>query len=241
MWQKTNGIVFNSIKHKEKSYIVKIYTRNGGLQSFYVNIGASAKKNGGVAHIQPLTLVEIEFSEKENLTLQRAKEIKISEPYKSIPFDVNKSAIIIFLQEVLCKSIIENTANENLFDFIWHSLLYYDLSEKNNNFHLAFLAKLLKYIGFLPKKIFIESDEYFDIKSGDYVPLKPFHSYYLEPAESLQLNFLFSNDYEEISTHKFSSIQRKLILQALIDFYIFHLQGFKEIKSLKILQEVFAS
>jgi DNA repair protein RecO (recombination protein O) len=224
MWQKTKGIVFNSVKHKENAFILKIYTRHSGLQSFYNSISITSKKNRGLAHMQPLTLLEIEFSEKENLALQRPKEIKIAEPYKSIPFDINKSATVMFLQEVICKSVIENTPNPALFDFMWSSFQYYDLSDNNNNFHITFLAKLLMYIGFLPQKNYSEVQKYFDIKSGDYTHAVPAHTFYLDCLEAKQLSLLFTQDYYANSKLQISPLQRKLLLQALIDFYIIHLQ-----------------
>ena len=107
MLHTTKGIVFNHFKYSEKSVIVKIYTEKFGLQSYIINAVRSKKSKNKLAYLQVLSIVEINAYHKENKGLQRIKDIKLSCPFQSIPFNIFKGSIAFFITETLIKSIKE--------------------------------------------------------------------------------------------------------------------------------------
>src|SRR5690606_12079798 len=79
----------------------------------------------------------------------RIKEIKCLYPYQSIHHDFYKSSISMFLNEVLNKTVKEESHSQNLCEFIISSLVTLDtLTEQVENFHLQFLLKLSGFLGF---------------------------------------------------------------------------------------------
>ena len=69
----------------------------------------------------------------------------------SVPFDVRKSTISMFMAEVLYRLIREVEANEPLFDFLCEAVLKLDaMREGVANFHLWFLANLSRLLGYRP-------------------------------------------------------------------------------------------
>src|SRR5690349_2690466 len=104
MYLKTRGIVLHTVKYSETSVISKIYTEKLGLQSYIVKGVRSAKSKSKAALLQPLTLLEMEVSHRENKQLQFIKEYTRAHNYQSIPFHVLKSTIALFLLEVISKS-----------------------------------------------------------------------------------------------------------------------------------------
>jgi DNA repair protein RecO (recombination protein O) len=236
----TRGIVLQTFSYTDSSIIAKIYTELFGLQSYLVN-AAHSKRSGTKANLlQPLSLIECVVYKKEKKQLQRMKEIKCEYPYTSIPFDVSKRSIALFLDEILYKSIHGEEQDPGLFEFIHSSLLVLDLlNESCANFHLYFMIRLSRYLGFYPSGNFSNEEKYFDLQDGVFKSFEPSHPLYLTPLQSELLSTLMSSSYENIASLKISLAERKSFLEKLITYYELHLDSMRGIKSHKVLEEIF--
>ena len=79
----------------------------------------------------PMTLVSMDIIEKkQNSSFHTLKEVRCEEPLTNIAIDFNKQAIACFVAEVLYKTINDDEAHLDLFDFITHLLRYIDAEEK---------------------------------------------------------------------------------------------------------------
>lgn len=76
MLQKTQGIVLHSLKYKDTSIIVDIYTEVSGRASFLVPVSRSRKAAVKSVLFQPLSLVELEADFRPNTTIYKVKEAK---------------------------------------------------------------------------------------------------------------------------------------------------------------------
>ena len=105
MQVKTKAIVLSALKFQESSLIVKCFTQSDGLKSYFVRNAVASKsaKVGGAktAYFQPMTLLEIEAIHKNKGTLEQLKEIKIYQPYQTIPNEILKSSMLLFIAELL--------------------------------------------------------------------------------------------------------------------------------------------
>jgi DNA repair protein RecO (recombination protein O) len=212
MLQKTRGIVLRHVKYGESSLIVTVFTDALGLQTYMVNGVRSTKKSiGKAALFQPLTLLDLVVYHKENASIQRISEVRCHFPFQTIALDIKKTTIAIFLSEVLNKTIREHTPNHDLFDFILHSIQVLDHLERDfENFHLQFMLKLSRYLGF--------SAEY----SGEF-DANPY------PA-------LVANAYD--GAPKLGAAERTSAFEHILHFYRQHLDHFGELRSVSILREV---
>lgn len=239
MLHKTKGIVFHTTRYSETSVIAKVYTELFGLQSYMINGVRSKKAKIRSSILQPLSLLEMVVYHKDREGLQRVSEIKVNFPFKSIPFDNVKSSIVLFLKEVLIKSIKEEEANNNLFEYITNAMQFLDLDKKNcNNFHLYFMLQLTKFLGFYPNGSFSKTNKYFDLKEGNIQSIQPPHNYYIEPPLSEYFQHLLNASYDSI--HSIPDIYRfrKDLLKVLITYYELHIPNFSKLKSLEVLEEV---
>src|ERR1700750_1123629 len=151
MLHKTRGIVFKTTDYGESSVIVQIFTEKFGLQSYIINGVKKPKAKITRNMLQPLHLLEVVVYHKANSGIQRISELKNSPVLLSIPYDVIKSCIAIFLNEVLYKAIKQQTSDEHLFDFVFNSIEWLDHQQEGlANFHLLFLIRLTRYLGFYP-------------------------------------------------------------------------------------------
>ena len=117
MLKKTAGIVLSSIRYKESSIIVKIFTRDLGLKPYLVNGVRTQGNKSKIALYQPMTLLDLVVYNKENSGLQRISEARLQRANQLIPFDFTRTGLAFFMTEVISRSIYENYQNETLFDF----------------------------------------------------------------------------------------------------------------------------
>jgi DNA repair protein RecO (recombination protein O) len=234
---KTKAIVLSSLKYQEKSLIVKCFTLSDGLKSYFVRSAFSGKKNNQkIAYFQPLTILEIEAIHKNKGTLENFKEIKIATPFQSIYTDIYKSTIVLFISEILHHSIHEEEKNEALFTFLETALNWLDTHNDISNFHLILLLEITKYFGFYPDISQLENP-FFEIREGVFIPFQAVNS--LSEHESSLLKNLIELRFDS-DKKTFHSSERQIILKILIEYYGFHLEGFKKPKSLDVLKDVFS-
>jgi DNA repair protein RecO (recombination protein O) len=227
MLHKTRGIVINYIRYRETSIIAKIYTEKFGIQSYIENGVRSSKGKNRIALFQPLTLLDLVLYHDDKKEIHRISEIKSAYPFKSLPYDVYKSSIGMFLDEVLNKTLKENNENLVLFDFLYHSFIFLDETEHHfENFHLIFLLKYTFFLGFSPH----DANEIL-AQLRDANILIPFDSDYV-----ILMNQLITADYQ--TPIGMSRGARNHLLETIILFYQLHVEDFGEMKSLQVLREV---
>lgn len=236
MLVKTKAIVIATVKYQEKSLIVKCFTEKFGLKSYFVHNAFTGKKNNQkISFFQPLNQIEIEAFHKDKGNLERFKEVKISNAYQTIPFAIVKTTIALFLSEVLHNAIKEEGKNENLYAYLETSLLWFDSHDHVANFHLIFLLELTKYLGFSPENAASENQVFIPNEGV-------FSSEISENALSIDDSQLFQK-LLLLKLHQpqqvFSTAQRQRLLAILLNYYALNSDGFKTIKSLQILKEIF--
>ena len=240
MLNKTRGIVLHHIKYSETSVIVTIYTERFGRQSYIIN-GVRSKKAKIKANIlQPLFLLDMEVYHKPKNEIQRVKEVQNAFVFNSLPFDIRKSSLAIFISEILYKTIQEQEPNPDLFEYLYNSIQVLELKvEGISNFHLYFLIHLSKYLGFFPNNNFSESNCFFDLKAGSFVLIKPMHLFCLDSEQSKILSQLIAFSENQHENLKISKKNRAVLLEKILDYYSLHNEGVSGIKSLSVLKEVF--
>jgi DNA repair protein RecO (recombination protein O) len=219
MLHKTGGIVFKVFKYRETSVIAKIFTSAFGMQSYIINgVRSSGKGKGKMALLQPLTLLDMVVYHRENTDIQRISEWRCVEAYHSIPLDMRKTAITMFLSEVLYKCVKEEGESEELFSFLQQSMKILDAMEQGyENFHLQFLVKLSRLLGF-------------GLDSS------PGFLFSFQEEEIPLVRHLLDKSYSDYL--RISGTLRRTILDHILDFYRQHVDGLREIRSVEVLREI---
>ena len=240
MLATTEGIVLHQVKYGESSVIVNIYTRDFGRQAYLMNAARSKKSKNRAGSLQPLFLVDLVCYQKETREVQRIKEIKNTPAYQNIPFDVTKSTQVIFLAEILSKTLREQESAPPLFDFLKNTLMYFDLMESHSaNFHLWFLFRLTEYLGFLPDTRKVGFEGWFDMRKGAVVPFEPSHPFFIRKDATKFLCQLSELKIGELEHWKISRNMRGFLTTKMVEYYKLHFENMGEIKSLKVMQEIF--
>ena len=237
MLYSTRGIVLRTVKYSENSIIAKIYTEQFGLRSYIIR-GLSGKSNNGKkALLQGLSLLDMVVYEKPTGGLQNIKEMEAAYAFRSVPFDISKSTILMFMNEVLYKCIGEEVAGKSMFQFIFNQIIQLDESTGNiSDFHFHFLIILAKFLGFLPRNNYSEKNQYFDLQEGGFIAEIPFHNNFIEKDLSRQMSILLDGkNLIFVGKPK----ERNELLQKIILYYSLHVPSFGDLKSTGVLKQVF--
>lgn len=239
MIESTKAIVLNTLKFKDTSLIVKCYTEKG-IKSYLVK-GVLSKKTKSKkfkpAYFQTFTLLNIIANHNNKGHLNYINEIQVYQPLHNIYSDIYKNTIALFLAEILTNILKEETENIILFQFIQNAIIWLDTQDKTNNFHLIFLMKLTKYLGFYPNQP-KETDSFFNLKEGTFSFHKPINNYISE-NDFLLFKTLVGIDFDSINTIQINTKSRHTLINILIQYFTIHLPEFRNPKSLVILQTIF--
>lgn len=227
MHHQTKGIVLSRIKYAESSIICKIYTSEFGTQSYMIN--GVRKKKGNSGYYQVLNQLDLTVYNKNGKDLHRIKEVKMSKVYSSIPFDIYKSSIALFIAETLSKCLKEEVSNIDLYAFLEDALIELDESDFDSQFHIKFLVGLSQYLGIYPN---LERHDlrYFDLLNGQFTNSKEHHQHCRENTNDIYLAF----NQKRVKN-------KRETLNIILEYYSLHIEGFKTIKSKEILEKVLST
>jgi DNA repair protein RecO (recombination protein O) len=131
--------------------------------------------------------------------------------------------------------------NQSLFQYLCYSLQWLDRSQKGlANFHLVFMIRLTRFLGFWPNIKGYTQGMVFDMRDGTMDNILPSHGQYLNAEESAFLPLLLRMDYASMHLFRFNRQQRSRVLNVLVDYYRMHIPEFPEMKSLDVLRTVFS-
>ena len=233
---KTKAIVLQSIKYGDSSLVVKMLTEELGIQSYMVKGVFGKKSKMKSALFQNMTLLEI-VADSGNNNLGFIREIALSYCYKSIATDIRKSTIIIFISELLSKSIAESESDPELFNFIYNSMLWLDeVGSDYANFPIVFAILLSKYLGFYPNIDTYSEGSSFDLLDGNF---KTAHKDIYQIDSDLSRCFYNICKYPtESDRQKFvpNNATRRKLLESVVTYYKLHADNVREIKSYEILR-----
>jgi DNA repair protein RecO (recombination protein O) len=205
-----------------------------------VSIPKSTKAKIKKQLFQPLSILEIEFDSRPKVQLQKLADVRLALPFSSIPFHAHKLSISLFLAEFLYYALRGEQENELLFDYVANSLLWLDgQQDRFSNFHLVFLMRLSRFLGFYPNLDHYQSGDYFDLRESMFQSAPPVHRDFLFPEEANKVQLMMRMDFPTMHLYRMSHDDRNRLLEVTLKYYRLHLPDFPELKSVSVLQELY--
>ena len=240
MLTKTQAIVLHSLKYGETRMIVDMFTRQFGRLSFIVSMPKTAKSKMKKQFFQPLSLLEIETDVRPKVQLQKLSDVRLASPFASIPFHPHKLSMALFLAEFLYYALRSEQRNELLYDYVESSIQWLDgQDDRFANFHLVFLMRLSRFLGFYPNLDHYQAGDYFDLRESEFLPAPPLHRDFLYPEEANKVQLMMRMDYPTMHLFRMSHQERHRLLEVTLIYYRLHLPDFPEMKSISVLQELY--
>ena len=237
MFVKTEAIVLHTLKYGETRMIVELFTRHLGRIAVALTIPKTAKGKLKKQYFQPMTLLEVTADVRQKVQLQKLTDARLLVPYLTIPVQPEKLAIALFVAEFLYYALRSEQRDEQLYDYIADSLQWLDTAQEGYaNFHLTFLLRLSRFLGFFPN---LEGrGEYFDLREGTFCETVPTHGDCLAPEEARLMRLLMRMDFPTMHLFRLSRHDRQQVMEVLMRYYKLHLPDFPEMKSLAVLHQL---
>lgn len=236
----TLAIVLKVVKYGESQLVVDLYTLADGRISVICHASRSGKAKIQRRVFQPMSFLEVVYVVSKKAGLARLKEAAVSQPFVSIPADAAKLGQILFVAEFLGYALKGEQADKTLFDFIQTSVLWLDAAKNGYaNFHLFFILRMSRFLGFFPNLEDYRPGFYFDLQGGYFVDTLPWHTDYLSLADASALVNLMRMTLTTMSRFKMSRVERNRCLALAMQYYRLQLPDFPEMKSTEVLMGLF--
>ena len=221
--------------------IVDMFTREVGRLSFIVPLSKTPKSRMKKQYFQPMTLLEIECDVRQRVQLQKLKDVRLLSAYASVPFSPEKLALSLFTAEFLYHALRSEQCNEPLFAYVCDAMRWLDAVETGfANFHLTFLMRLSRFLGFYPNLDDYVDGCVFDLRAATFSLQVPTHRDFLQPDDAQRIHTLMRMDFPTMRLYRLSRHDRNRIVDVLLYYYRLHIPQFPELKSLSVLQELWA-
>lgn len=241
MLTKTRAIVLHSFKYGESKLIVELLTAQCGRVSCIMNVRTSPKSKLKRQYFSPLFILDAVLDLRRGSGLQRISEARLAFPFTSIPYEPHKSAISMFTAEFLRCATRVDQLDETAFGYIENSIRWLDGCDGHYaNFHLVFMMRMARFLGFYPDVGRHEAGSWFDMRACAFCRTAPLHHDKLVPEEADKVDLLLRMNFATMHLFKMTRAERNRMVEVILAFYRIHIPGFPELKSLAVLQELFS-
>lgn len=236
----TRGIVLHTIDYSETSLVVKVFTEQFGMQSYLVKgvrkAGAKIKRN----LFGPLSLVEITANRKESSALSIARDVSCQRQLNGIASDIRKTTVAMFINELIYRSIQGEMHDQQLFDFLYDTIIRLDgTTEAVTGFHLLFALQLAHHLGFGPHDNYSKVTDIFDLEEAHFRQGLPDHPHYLDERMSMIFHEMIGLSQDDPLPKDLHQAVRHVLLEKIIEYFRLHVPSFGEMKSHHVLSELF--
>lgn len=238
-YHNLNGICLHRLKYKDNALIIKVFTLEQGMTTMILR-GIRSKKSSKYYMTAPFSLLEIECRFKENKDIQLVREIKLRQPLASIQANIGKSAVVLFMTEVLYKTMEDGYKNQPLYRFLYNAVVKLDEIGNYSNFHLWFLIRLSEYYGFYPDSSNFKEGSIFSLSEGRFESqVGRERGDFLDAKQSFALYTILGMEFAGVMSLKMTATERADLLSGMVDYFRFHTESLKGINSLVVLKAVF--
>ena len=239
MLVNTQGIVLNHILFGDNDLIVKVLTKEVGLMSFLVKRG---RKNKIKKFLQPLMIVSMSFNYRKNKNFQYIKELELDYVPNNILVNYKKRNTVLFLCEIITRSITEGLEDLDLYNFICKNLNWLNApSSSVSYFDIWFLVHFTKVLGVSPNYSEVkELDSFkFNPSTGSFFvsTLRQIDGEWNKNLSKVLYAFLHTN-VEGLNNFSLSYDTYKTLLDKVLNYYSIHVCELNYQNSVKVYKEL---
>ncbi|MBQ9529540.1 MAG: recombination protein O N-terminal domain-containing protein, partial [Bacteroidales bacterium] len=147
--RETRIIVLHLTKYGDHSLVVQALDAERGRTGFFLR--GAGKGRGGLNHFHSLGILDVVAASNKG-DLEYIKEFENPHRLEAIRTDPYKSAIALFIGELLYRSLLDGAMDSDLFEFLEGQILALNTEEGSvANFHICFLVDFCRVLGLQPK------------------------------------------------------------------------------------------
>ncbi|MGB1075530.1 MAG: DNA repair protein RecO [Flavobacteriales bacterium] len=232
-------VVLSSVAHGDSAWIVRALSRELGVIAVWTPVGKVKKRK--VAMFHPMALLEVNgIHRKGSEGLYRFKEARRAVQMDALLTDVRRSAVAFFLAELVWRTLPEEHPHSEVADLLWSAATSLSTTDAPQHVHLRFLIGLVIQLGLAPEAPPSEHVPGFNLMTGEWEGVH-LHSEDLWDAGTASAFWsCLSSAKSGVDHPKLPGEMRRRLVPGMVRYIQHHLSGLKTIKSLQVLEEVFA-
>ena len=231
------AIILKKNNYSYTQTIIHAYSLEKGYLSL-ISPSFFFKRKKHPVHLMQIS--DIEYSGNEKARLQKLHTIS---PLLNLPdlyFDIVKMNILLLWGEVLHLLLKNETKNEELFEFITHSVEYLNSATQGiGNFNLLFLYRLAGLVGYRINTASWREGYVFNINDGHFCPADNQPACISGPNTAMAIYKLCTCAVHEVKDIPLNQAARNILLDIIFLFYSTHLNINFNIKSIQVIREIF--
>jgi DNA repair protein RecO (recombination protein O) len=232
----TRAVVIHTFAYSDTSLILKAYTEKFGYNSYLLKGYKKKRKNKILLH--PLGLIEISAAHKNDNSLNFGRSLSTYFPLHDISANPVKSGIAMFLAEWLFHTVSVGEKDHVFFNWLIEAIEKLNNENNPENFHLWFLLNLSRFMGFYPQGNRTNQTPLFNLSEGEFTN-PSVSGDKLTEEESIGLNLLLNNDYNNIIKLQLTRLKRRNMLRFFHDYFQICLNNDFNLKSFDVLLQLF--
>ncbi len=230
---QSEAIVLSTQKFRETSLIVKLYTRQHGLESLIAKGVRTKSKRQRAIYLQPSALLDVVYYVKKGRDLQNLTDYTPAQHYARAWQQPQRMLYAMLGVEVFGGAVREVEPNPELYQLLRDYLLAVD-AENAQIFDrlMHFLLALCDAVGILPQ---------IDSARPDQPKVLLMEEGRIEDSPSRLTTGAGGHIYRYLTGQALivPRAEREQLIQTLLRYFDLHLEGFRQPKSLEVFKAVF--
>lgn len=232
------GIILKTANYSDTQKIIHVYSLEKGYLSFISPASVFTRKRDSVRLLQ---ISEIEYYSNAHGGLCKLRSTAVTSSLLALYSDIFKMNILLLWGEILDLLLKNEGKNEGLFQFIVYSLEYLNATKEDAaNFNLFFLYRLPGLLGYRIDTQSWRDGYFFDISNGIFCASEPSSPYVSGPNTARFIHRICTCNTDEIGKIQLNRRGRNILLDVILLFFSVHLNIDTNIKSIRIIREVFS-
>ncbi|MEO8734269.1 MAG: DNA repair protein RecO C-terminal domain-containing protein [Flavobacteriales bacterium] len=233
MLQTTRAVMLKTVRHGDRSVVLKAYTEAFGARSYMLR---AARRGRSSVIPQALDRLELVVTEDARHEMHTIREWRVELPYLRVRSEHARGLLLLFAQEVLYRTLREEVQDHDLFELVQRTLEQIDSSDDLTHLPLFLLLRLSGQLGFQPE-LPIGNGEHFDLREGRFIVGRPAHGFCMDGGSSRAFAELMRADAVG-DTPLLHASDRKLLLEHLLAYFRLHVEGFGQLRSPEVIHAV---
>lgn len=239
MIDNTRGIVLKTIKYRDTSAIVDVFTEKLGLKTYIINSVYKAKPRVPPSLLQLGVALQMVVYNKEGRKINRIKEVQADFYPGATITDLRRSAIKLFMVELCRKTLQFDEPQPGLFSELRDSIYLIENSEQAVvNYHLYFLVRVLFHLGVFPDLSDWPDKNILSVQEGTLFENTP-EKGLLIPSQMVRILVeLEATDRRRLHELKLSREERQSFIEHMLSYYSFHIENFSQLNTHLIYKQL---
>ncbi len=235
--RETRIIVLHLTKYGDRSQVVQALDAERGRTGFFLR--GAGKGRGAQGQYHSLSILDVTATGGKG-DLEYLKEAERPYPLTAIRTDPYKSAMALFIGELLYRGVQDGAMDPELFNYLENEIVALNAQEGSvANFHLCFLVDFCRTLGLRPKDNYGPDMPLFQPVTAEFAPEDTIAEVW-EREDSRLLHQILTLSREEAMALPLNRERRGVFAQKMVEYLSYHLSLNLNIRSLKVLHDLFS-